>query len=200
MNAPTVVESDEDHARDWDLVRCAQAGDMNAYGQLYHRYYDTVMGYLHNRVGDRHLAEDLTGETFLRALRRIDSVSYQGRSIGAWLIIIARNLMLDHFKSSRVRLEQPVGDDPMHVADQTIEADPAREVAHNQLGQLLDAAMGQLCASQTQVLRLRFYHDMPIAQVSEMLGSNDGAIKAVQHRAVRNMRRLLPQGTVDYLT
>ena len=66
---------------------------------------DVVFRYVLFRVGDRELAEDVTSETFLRALRRIASVSYQGRDVGAWFVTIARNLVLDHVKSSRFRLE-----------------------------------------------------------------------------------------------
>ena len=83
----------------------AQAGDMTAFGELFDRYYDIVFRYVLFRMGDRTLAEDVTQETFVRALRRISSVSYQGRDIGAWFVTIARNLIFDHVKSSRYRLE-----------------------------------------------------------------------------------------------
>ena len=77
---------------------------------LYDRYVDTVFRYVLFRVGDRTLAEDVTSETFLRAFRRITSISYQGRDVGAWFVTIARNLVLDHVKSSRFRLEVATAD------------------------------------------------------------------------------------------
>src|SRR5438093_10240655 len=89
----------------WDLVHSAQRGDTSAFASLYDRYVDVVFRYVLFRVGDRELAEDVTSETFLRALRRITSVSYQGRDVGAWFVTIARNLVLDHVRSSRFRLE-----------------------------------------------------------------------------------------------
>src|SRR5699024_3674402 len=89
----------------WNLVHAAQAGDSAAFGQLYDRYVDTVFRYVLFRMSDRDLAEDVTSETFLRALRRISTVSYQGRDVGAWFITIARNLVFDHVKSSRFRCE-----------------------------------------------------------------------------------------------
>src|SRR5690606_5225408 len=92
-------------AENWELVRAAQHGDSTAFATLYHRHVDSVFRYVLLRVGDRHLAEDVTSETFLRALRRITSISYQGRDVGAWFTTIARNLVLDHVKSSRFRLE-----------------------------------------------------------------------------------------------
>ena len=92
------------------LVERAQDGDGEAFGQLYDHYADTVYRYIYYRVGGKATAEDLTSETFLRALRRIGTFTYQGRDFGAWLVTIARNLVADHFKSSRFRLEVTTGE------------------------------------------------------------------------------------------
>ncbi|MFF4155165.1 sigma-70 family RNA polymerase sigma factor [Streptomyces sp. NPDC001651] len=91
-----------------DVAR-AQHGDRQAFGRLYDEYCDTVYRYVYYRVGAKATAEDLTSETFLRALRRIGTFTWQGRDFGAWLVTIARNLVADHFKSSRFRLEVTTG-------------------------------------------------------------------------------------------
>ena len=93
-----------------DLVERAQAGEADAFGRLYDQYSDTVYRYIYYRVGGKATAEDLTSETFLRALRRIGTFTWQGRDFGAWLVTIARNLVADHFKSSRFRLEVTTGE------------------------------------------------------------------------------------------
>src|SRR5262245_40612431 len=93
----------------WALIERAQAGDGAAFGLLYDRYFDTVFRFVYFRVGNRQLAEDLTADTFLRALKRIGSFTWQGRDLGAWLVTIARNLVADHFKSGRYRLEGTTG-------------------------------------------------------------------------------------------
>ena len=93
-----------------DLVERAQAGEAEAFGRLYDQYSDTVYRYIYYRVGGKATAEDLTSETFLRALRRIGTFTWQGRDFGAWLVTIARNLVADHFKSSRFRLEVTTGE------------------------------------------------------------------------------------------
>ena len=103
----------------WELVGRTQAGDAEAFGRLYDRYVDVVYRFLYARVGDRATAEDFTSETFVRALRRIDSLTFQGRDVGAWLVTIARNIVLDHVKSSRFRLEVPTAD--MRDADRATE-------------------------------------------------------------------------------
>ncbi len=105
----------------WALVGAAQRGDQLAFGQLYARHVDVVFRYVLARVADRQLAEDLTSETFLRAWRRIGSVRDQGKDLTAWLVTIARNLMVDHLKSSRSRCEVMTADIAA-VAEQTRDA------------------------------------------------------------------------------
>ena len=85
-----------------------------AFGKLYDMYVDVVYRFVYFRVNDRGLAEDFTSETFLRALRRIGTVNYQGRDIGAWFVTIARNIVLDHVKSARHRLEVTTADRTVH--------------------------------------------------------------------------------------
>src|SRR5687767_7373922 len=92
-------EAPQDFERVSALVELAQRGDAEAFGMLYERYVDTVYRYVYVRVGSQQVAEDLTSETFLRALRRMDSFSWQGRDIAAWFITIARNLITDNAKS-----------------------------------------------------------------------------------------------------
>ena len=107
--APAGRTVNGEHVGTWRLVTAAQDGDGEAFGQLYDRYVDTVFRFIYFRVNDRALAEDFTSETFLRALRRISTISYQGRDIGAWFMTIARNIVFDHAKSARFRLEMTTG-------------------------------------------------------------------------------------------
>jgi RNA polymerase sigma-70 factor (ECF subfamily) len=175
----------------WKLVERARDGDSGAFGQLYDRYVDTVYRYLYYRVGNRQLAEDLTSETFLRALRRIGSVTWQGRDLGAWLVTIARNLTADHFKSSRFRLEITTAD--MRDADQLADG-PEGEVLDALTNATLLEAVKRLNAEQQECIVLRFINGMSVAETAQAMGKNDGAIKALQYRAVRSLGRLLPEG------
>ena len=92
------------------LVLRAREGEAEAFGALYDRYVELVYRYVYYRVGSHPLAEDLTSETFLRALRRLGSFTWQGKDVGAWFVTIARNLVADHYKSSRYRLELTTDD------------------------------------------------------------------------------------------
>ena len=96
------------------LVELARNGDAEAFGMLYDHYQASVYRFLYYRVGSVALAEDLTSETFFRALRSMSSFRWQGKDFGAWLMTIARNLTTDHYKSSRTRLESTTEDMSPH--------------------------------------------------------------------------------------
>ena len=179
---------DEQHSETWALVRRAQEGDGDAFGQLYDRYVDTVFRFVYFRVNDRALAEDFTSETFLRALRRISTISYQGRDIGAWFITIARNIILDYMKSARHRLEITTSD--------TLEGnDREQSTEEAVLGSLasehLLAAVKQLGDEQRECVMLRFIQGFSVSETAAVMGKNDCAIKALQHRAVRKLAELV---------
>jgi RNA polymerase sigma-70 factor (ECF subfamily) len=184
-----VTEGGEDQ-RIVALVELAQAGDAEAFAQLYDNYLDTVYRYVYYRVGTRTLAEDLTSETFLRALRRIGTFTWQGRDFGAWLVTIARNLVADHFKSSRFRLEVTTGEmlDPDEVA-----CSPEESVLESLSNASLLAAVKRLNAQQQECVTLRFLQGLSVAETAQVMGKNEGAIKTLQYRAVRTLARLLPE-------
>lgn len=173
----------------WELVRAAQDGDRAAFALLYDKYVDVVFRYVLFRVGDRELAEDVTSETFLRALRRISSVTYQGRDVGAWFVTIARNLVLDHVKSSRFRLEVTTAE----VDDSgRVEAGPEQQVLAGAIRSALLECVRQLGDDQRECIVLRFLQGLSVAETAVVMARNEGAVKALQHRAVRRLAQLLP--------
>ncbi|MFL6120802.1 sigma-70 family RNA polymerase sigma factor [Actinophytocola sp.] len=173
----------------WELVRAAQEGDRSAFALLYDKYVDVVFRYVLFRVGDRELAEDVTSETFLRALRRISSVTYQGRDVGAWFVTIARNLVLDHVKSSRFRLEVTTAE----VDDSgRVEAGPEQQVLAGATRTALLECVRQLGDDQRECIVLRFLQGLSVAETAVVMSRNEGAVKALQHRAVRRLAQLLP--------
>jgi RNA polymerase sigma-70 factor, ECF subfamily len=175
----------------WALVIAAQGGDMNAFGELFDRYYDVVFRFVLFRTGDRSLAEDIAQETFVRTLRRITSVSYQGRDIGAWFVTIARNLIFDHVKSSRYRLEQTTGE-MVDLSPGT--GGPEQEVLDGATHDELLTCVHMLNPDQQECIQLRFLQGLSVAETARIMDRNEGAVKALQHRAVRRLAQLLPEG------
>lgn len=173
------------------LVDLATGGDAEAFGALYDHYVTGVYRFLYARVSSVSLAEDLTSETFFRALRSISSFSWQGRNFGAWLTTIARNLVTDHYKSSRTRLEIVAEEIPDHV-----DASAGTEslaLASLSRQDLVDA-VNSLVPEQRDCLVMRFFQGLSIAETASVLGRSDGAVKQLQLRAVRNLAKQLPTG------
>jgi RNA polymerase sigma-70 factor (ECF subfamily) len=171
------------------LVDLARGGDSDAFGQLYDYYNGSVYRFVYYRVSSQQLAEDLTSDTFFRALRAINSFQWQGKDFGAWLMTIARNLVVDHYKSAKSRLETSlpsVGDRPETAAN------PEDHVVQTLTNELLRARLRELPADQQECLVLRFLNSYSIAETAKVLKKSDGAIKQLQLRAIRNLARLMP--------
>ncbi|NMH98013.1 sigma-70 family RNA polymerase sigma factor [Pseudonocardia sp. K10HN5] len=188
---PDGAEEAAESSGSWALVKACQAGDMRAFSELFDRYHEVVFRYVLFRMGDRTLAEDITQETFVRALRRIGSVSYQGRDIGAWFVTIARNLIFDHVKSSRYRLESTTAE-IVELSPST--GGPEQQVLDNATNDELLRCIAKLNPDQQECIQLRFLQGLSVAETAQLMDRNEGAVKALQHRAVRRLAQLLPDG------
>jgi RNA polymerase sigma-70 factor (ECF subfamily) len=189
--APPGPDEDGRDEEVWGLVEAAQQGDTDAFGQLYDRYVDVVHRYAYARLGDRTLAEDVTSETFLRALRRIGTVSYRGKDVGAWFVTIARNLVLDHVKSGRNRYEV-VSAEPLEPSVGIEGPEPA--VLRRLSAEELLRCVRQLPPDQQECVVLRFLQGLSVAETAAVMSRNVGAVKALQHRALRRLAGSLPEG------
>src|SRR5258707_15236317 len=103
------------------LVGLAQNGDREALEALYLLHFDRIYSYLHLSVGNRHDAEDLTTQTFLKMLEAIGRFRWQSAPFSAWLFRIAHNLAMDHFRASR--RWQPEEEVPEPPADESTSAE-----------------------------------------------------------------------------
>lgn len=194
MQPVPVVAADSPAAR---LVARAQ-GDgpdaARAMTEIYSQYCNVVFRFVFFRVGSRPLAEDLTSDTFVRAMRRINSFEWRGTDLGAWLVTIARNLVADHFKSARYRLESLTGD-VIGAADRADRPDerPEEITLANLSNARISAAIQELNEEQRQCITLRFMRQYSTEETAQAMGKNVGAIKALQYRAVRTLARLLEE-------
>jgi RNA polymerase sigma-70 factor (ECF subfamily) len=167
-------------------IQRAKQGDKQAIGELYRRHVDVIFRYVWARVGDEAVAEDLTGQVFLKALEGLPTYEPTGKPFLAWLYRIAYARIVDHWRQQERRVEVPLD-----------EALPARGPRP---GEMLDAEaewgmaidlLAQLTDDQQDVLILRFIGEMSLSEVAETLGKTLGATKAVQHRALASLARML---------
>jgi RNA polymerase sigma-70 factor (ECF subfamily) len=192
--AASSEESEADRARLIALVELARGGDAEAFGQLYDHYHGSVYRFLFYRTRSTSLAEDLTSETFLRALRNMAGFRWQGKDFGAWLMTIARNLCTDHFKAGRTRLEVTTEDMGLH--DDATEG-PEQEVLAGLTNEVLLDGLTKLSDEQRDCLVMRFLQGLSIAETAAVLGRSEGAVKQLQLRGVRNLAKLVPAGWRD---
>ena len=178
-----------------EVVDRARAGDGDAFGELYARYYRDVFGFIRWRVGrDHQAAEDLTADVFLRAFAAIGRWTWQGRDFGAWLTTIARHRVADHFKSARCRLSFAVPftaagiDSWFERADVDPAGDPETAAVTADVAAAVRAALVYLTPEQRQCILLRFMAELSIAETAEAMNREQGAVKGLQYRATQALR------------
>jgi RNA polymerase sigma-70 factor (ECF subfamily) len=174
------------------LVARAIEGDTDAFASLFKLTMPSVYRYLYGRCGDATLAEDLAQDAYLRAMRAMPT-SFAGASTEflAWMIRIARNRFLDHVKSGRVRWEVVVDKIPVTFAP----GDPEAEALNIVAGDDLRRALAKLTVEQQEIVFLRFFQGLHIAEVATVTGRTEGAVKALQFRALRTLERILVADT-----
>ncbi|HSR32700.1 MAG TPA: sigma-70 family RNA polymerase sigma factor [Anaerolineae bacterium] len=173
----------QDEAR---LVQRAKQGDSRAAGELYQRHADAIYRYVWARVQDDVIAEDLTGQVFLKALEGLSTYESTDKPFLSWLYRIAYARVVDHWRQQDRCEEIPLDD-----------ALPARDprpyellAAEADWGRAIDL-LAHLTDDQQDVIILRFVGEMSLSDVAETLGKTVGATKAVQHRALASLARLL---------
>ncbi len=178
------------------LVASAIKGDADAFATLFRVTLPSVYRYLFGRCGDAALAEDLAQDSYLRAMRAVRSSFTGGSSeFVAWLIRIARNRFLDHVKSGRVRWEVVVDETPVTLAHGD---DPEVEALATVASADLKRVLTQLTADQQEVLFMRFFQGLAITEVAVATERTEGAVKALQFRALRALARIMQaEGLLD---
>jgi len=169
------------------LVERAQGGDRDALEDLYLIHFDRIYGYLHMTVGNRHDAEDLTTQTFLKMLESIGRFQFRSAPFSAWLFRIAHNLAMDHFRASRrIQLEEEVPE-PVGDAEVSAEVEAFKSIGRASMLDLIE----ELSPEQKQVLTLKFVFDFSNVDVATILGKTEGAVKSLQHRALVALQKRL---------
>ena len=169
------------------LVDAAQQGDRGALEELYLIHFDRIYSYLHVTVGNRHDAEDLTTQTFLKMLESIRKFRWGSAPFSAWLFRIAHNLAMDHFRAAR--RWQPEEQVPEPEPDDTTSAEAGALDSIGRKSML--ALIDDLSSEQQQVLTLKFVFGFSNGEAATILGKTEGAVKSLQHRALVTLHKKL---------
>jgi RNA polymerase sigma-70 factor, ECF subfamily len=173
-----------------DLV-AARLREPAALTRIYTAYAPALFRFFMASVSDRHLAEDLTGSTFVSAIEGLPKFRGPVEALGGWLFQIARHDLYDHRrKQSRSRIE-PLDDNLTEAAASDAIVDP-EELAIDRLeGSRVMGALRELSPDQREVLLLRMAGGMTAPEVAAVLGKTTGAVKALQHRGLASLARVL---------
>ena len=167
------------------LVERAQAGEREALEELYLLHFDRIYSYLHMSVGNRHDAEDLTTQTFLRMLESIGRFRWQSAPFSAWLFRIAHNLAMDHFRARRRWQPEEEVPEPPGSEEPSAEAQAMHAIGRESMLKMIES----LSPEQQQVLTLKFVFNFSNGEVATILEKSEGAIKSLQHRALASLQK-----------
>jgi RNA polymerase sigma-70 factor, ECF subfamily len=167
--------------------RVVVSRDPNAFGELYDRFVERVYRYLYFRSGSHPEAEDLTEQVFLKAWEAIGRYRWQGRPFLAWLYRLAHNTHIDHVRTHKPTLSLNNDEHPVELAS----AAAAVELRRTLDADLLARALAQLTLDQQHVIVMKFMDGLDNEQIAQTLNKREGAIRALQMRALMSLRRVL---------
>ena len=171
------------------LVAKSAAGDFEAFGELYAMYLDRIYRYVFYQVKDKMAAEDLTEEIFMKAWKAIGSYKGKERTFLSWLYRIAHNHVIDSFRTRRQNSS-------LDMETATGSSDPMREAERNLEEQEILRLVSCLPPKQKEVIILKFIEGLDNRDIQEITGKSQGAIRAIQMRALATLRQRLTQGVI----
>jgi RNA polymerase sigma-70 factor (ECF subfamily) len=178
-----------------DLVKATQ-GDQEAFGLLYERYVGRIYNYIYYRTGNPHDSEDLTARVFVRAMKHIQKYNHRGLPFSAWLYRIAHNLVANWHRDNSRRKEIPLDDGLIfrHQIDH-----PEYEIVLIENEERLMRAIRSLAVERQQLIILKFVDHLSNAEIGEIMGKTEGAIKSLYHRTLLALRSELGSIPIEFI-
>lgn len=165
------------------LTRAAQ-GDREAFGLLYERYVERIFNYVYYRTGNLDDAEDLTARVFQRAMNHIGNYTDRGVPFSAWLYRIAHNLVANWHRDRSRRQEIPLSDAPLPARGEH----PEHTLVHSERQEALLRLIRSLPPDRQTLLILKFVEHLSNAEIGQIMGRSEGAVKSLYHRTLLALR------------
>lgn len=173
---------------DETLIRRSLQDDVEAFGDLYTRYLDQLYRYVFYRVADEQVAEDLTENIFLKVWENLARIKKPQTSFPAWLYRIAHNVIIDHYRTQRPTVSW---DELTERQLSAMDDSPEKVLLDLEESKQLAKAISQLEPRLAQVIVCRFIQKLSHAQTAEIMGLNEGHIRVLQYRALKQLRQIL---------
>ncbi len=179
-----------DNNKIFALVTQAQQGDSTAFDKLYQHYLTPIFRYLYFKVSAEHIAEDLTQLVFLKAWQSLPRFQQRANPFSAWLYRIAKNVLVDYYRKHKAEIILPADDKVFTtIADQRPNAQ--QEIEQQEQQQKVRQAIQQLKGEQQEVIILKFINQLTTQEIAQLLNKKEPAIRALQYRALKNLRQFL---------
>lgn len=165
-----------------ELISECQNGNLQSFAGLYEQYVEKVYGFVFHKVFNRQHAEDITANVFHKALEKIESFDPEKAKFSTWLFAIARNAVIDFFRTSRRNI--PLEDMWDLPSDENVE----QEAEIQLLFEKLQKKMQMLSAEQREILMLRFWQGYSFPEIADILGKSEASVKMATTRSVRKLK------------
>jgi len=179
-----------------ELIKKAQK-EPEAFAELYDKYYPQIFGYILKRIADLEIAQDITSETFFKALKNLWKFRWKNISFSAWLYRIANNEIANYFRKNKkysISLEKlkEKGFEPISLHNPEAEFLKAQEELKKHQDFLkIQEKISQLPIKYQEVITLRFFEKKKIKEIAEILGKKEGTIKSLLHRGLEKLKELV---------
>jgi len=175
----------ESDFKEEDVLNLASQGDKDAFGMLYERYAERIFNYVYYRTGNVHDAEDLTARVFQRAMNHIRNYTDRGVPFSAWLYRIAHNLVANWHRDRNRRQEITLDDLPVLSAKGD---HPEVTLVRTEEQDTLLRLIRRLPSERQSLLILKFVENLSNAEIGQIMGRSEGAIKSLYHRTLLALR------------
>ncbi|NLT35410.1 MAG: sigma-70 family RNA polymerase sigma factor [Gaiellales bacterium] len=173
------------------IAGLAACHDTEAFGRLYRLYFSQVFTFISFRISNREDAEDLANTVFEKALAAISRYEPKPAQFSTWLYTIAKNCIIDHYRKRKIPIDADVK--PENAAGVDPSADPERKVLLDERKRTLREALRELTPDQREVVECRFFFELSIQETAAAMLRTEGAVKALQFRALENLHRFLTE-------
>lgn len=181
-----------------ELIKRAQQ-DLKVFGEIYDQYYPKIFGYIFKRTANLEIAQDITSETFFKALKNVWQFRWRNISFSSWLYKIATNEINQYFRKGKYKfisldILEKQGFEPISLHNPEVDLIEAQqELQRHQDFLICQRKISQLNIKYQEVIALRFFEKKQIKEIGEILGKSDGTVKSLLHRGLEKLRILMAE-------
>lgn len=163
--------------------------DISNFTPLYKKYRKAVFRYVYNRVSrKKELAEDITSETFVKAIDNFDSFKFRNKPFVVWLYTIAHNLIVDYFRSKK---ERNISLDNLPIPPKDISEDQILKLSREELKEQIKQVSPKLSDELNNIFTLKHTEDLTFSEIAQLIGKTEGAVKMQYYRGLEKLKDLI---------